>query len=29
MTVLHTIKTGSAIADPVFIVHDAVAILRI
>lgn len=26
MTVLHTILAGSAIADPVFIVHDAVAI---
>lgn len=29
MTVLHTILAGSAIADPVFIVHDAVAILKI
>ena len=29
MTVLHTILEGAAIADPVFIVHDAVAILRI
>ena len=29
MTVLHTILAGSEIADPVFIVHDAVAILRI
>ena len=29
MIVLHTILAGSAIADPVFIVHDAVAILRI
>ena len=29
MTVLHTILAGSAIADPGFIVHDAVAILRI
>ena len=29
MTVLHTILAGSAIADPDFIVHDAVAILRI
>lgn len=29
MTVLHVILAGSAIADPVFIVHDAVAILRI
>ena len=29
MTVLHTILAGSAIADTVFIVHDAVAILRI
>ena len=29
MTVLHTILAGSAIADPVFIVHDDVAILRI
>lgn len=29
MTVLHAILAGSAIADPVFIVHDAVAILGI
>ena len=29
MTVLHTILAGSAIADPLFIVHDAGALLRI
>ena len=29
MTVFHTILGGSEIADPVFIVHDALAILRI
>lgn len=29
MTVLYAILAGLAIADPVFIVHDAVAILRI